>query len=293
MHMNNVVIGVDLGATKIKAGRVIGSSIAESFSSLIPESAQYDADSAVEVLKDTISKVFTEETEGIGIGIPSVVDRRKGIVYNVQNISSWSEVPLKKILENHFNVPVFIDNDANCFAIGEKIYGKGRDYDNFVGITLGTGIGSGIINRGTLLSDANCGSGEFGEIPYLDGKLEDYVSGQFFKHKIKVDGSLLFKRAKEDDEFALSAYSQFGTHLGRAIKIILYAVDPGHIIIGGSIAGARGLYEEAMQEELKNFSYPNSLKSLTIEYSELGGDSPVLGAAAVYLDKVNKSNKNL
>ena len=161
---------------------------------------------------------------------------------------------------------------------------KGKNYDNFVGITLGTGIGTGIINRGTLLSDANCGSGEFGEVPYLDGKVEDYASGQFFKHKIKIDGGVLFKKAKNEDEFSLNVYSQFGTHLGNAIKIILYAVDPGHIIFGGSIAEARGFYEEAMWKELKNYAYPNSLKTLTIEYSELGGDSPVLGAAAVYLD---------
>ncbi len=293
MHKNNVVIGVDLGATKIKVGRIIGNSIVESSSSLIPASAQYDADSVIDVLKDTISKVFTGDTEGIGIGIPSVVDRKNGIIYDVQNISSWKEVHLKEILEKHFNVPVFIDNDANCFAIGEKLYGKGKDYENFVGITLGTGIGTGIINRGTLLSDANCGSGEFGEVPYLDGKLEDYVSGQFFKHKIKADGGLLFKRAKENDEFALSAYGQFGTHLGNALKIILYVVDPGHIIIGGSIAEARKFYEGTMWEELKNFAYPNSLKSLTIEYSELGGDSPVLGAAAVYLDAIENINANL
>ena len=285
-NLKRTVIGIDLGATKIKVGKVVGNKIIQASSNLIPESGQYDADSVVEVLKKTISDVFTKEVEGIGIGIPSVVDRKHGIIYDVQNIPSWKEVHLKEILEKHFKVPVFIDNDANCFAIGEKLYGKGIEYDNFVGITLGTGIGTGIINRDTLLSDANCGSGEFGMIPYLDGIVEDYSSGQFFKHKINVDGGSLFNKAKNDDEFALNAYSQFGTHLGNALKIILYAVDPGHIIFGGSIAAAREFYEEAMWEELKNYAYPTSLKTLTIEYSTLGGDSPVLGAAAVYLDAV-------
>jgi glucokinase len=285
-NLKRTVIGIDLGATKIKVGKVVGNKIIQASSNLIPESGQYDADSVVEVLKKTISDVFTKEVEGIGIGIPSVVDRKHGIIYDVQNIPSWKEVHLKEILEKHFKVPVFIDNDANCFAIGEKLYGKGKEYDNFVGITLGTGIGTGIINRGTLLSDANCGSGEFGMIPYLDGIVEDYSSGQFFKHKINVNGGSLFNKAKNDDEFALNAYSQFGTHLGNALKIILYAVDPGHIIFGGSIAAAREFYEEAMWEELKNYAYPTSLKTLTIEYSTLGGDSPVLGAAAVYLDAV-------
>ena len=286
-NLKKTVIGIDLGATKIKVGRVVGDKITETSSILIPESGQHDADSVVEVLKKTIEKVLTSDVEGIGIGIPSVVDKRKGIVYDVQNIPSWKEVHLKEILEKNFKIPVFIDNDANCFAIGEKLYGKGKNYEDFVGITLGTGIGTGIINRGTLLSDANCGSGEFGMIPYLEGVVEDYSSGQFFKHKIKIDGGLLFDMAKKGDEFALSAYSQFGIHLGNAIKIILYSVDPGHIIFGGSIATAREFYEDAMYEELKSFVYSMSLKNLTIEYSELAGDAPVLGAAAVYLDALN------
>ena len=285
-NSKRTVIGIDLGATKIKVGKVIGEKIIQTSSNLIPESGQYDADSVIDVLKNTISDVLSNEVEGIGIGIPSVVDRKNGIIYDVQNIPSWKVVHLKEILEKQFKVPVYIDNDANCFAIGEKLYGKGQEYDDFVGITLGTGIGTGIINRGTLLSDANCGSGEFGMIPYLDGIVEDYCSGQFFKHKIKVDGSLLPKKAEADDEFALNVYSQFGTHLGNALKIILYSVDPGHIILGGSIAESKAYYEEAMWEELNSYAYPNSLKNLTIEYSELGGDSPVLGAAAAYFDAV-------
>jgi glucokinase len=281
---NKFVLGVDLGGTKIKVGKIEGLNIIATSSNLIP--ATESAEAVLEVVKKTIADLFSEEVEGIGIGIPSVLDRRKGIIYDVQNIPSWKEVHLKEILEKEFGVPVFIDNDANCFAIGERLYGKGRTYEDFVGVTLGTGIGTGVINRGTLLSDANCGSGEFGEVPYLDGKVEDYASGQFFKNIIKTDGGLLFERAKNGDEFALNAYSQFGVHLGNAVKIILYSVDPGHVIFGGSIAAAKEFYEDTMYEELKNFAYPMSIKELTIEYSELAGDSPILGAAAVYLDAV-------
>jgi glucokinase len=287
MNMNKkskVVLGVDLGGTKIKVGKVEGINITATSSNLIP--ASENAETVLAVVKETIANLFTEEIEGIGIGIPSVLDRNKGIIYDVQNIPSWKEIHLKEILEREFKVPVFIDNDANCFAIGEKLYGKGIDYENFVGVTLGTGIGTGIINKGTLLSDANCGSGEFGMIPYLDGIVEDYSSGQFFKNKIKIDGGLLFERAKKGDEYALNIYSQFGVHLGNAVKIILYSVDPGHIVFGGSIAAAKEFYEDAMYEELKSYAYPMSIKDLTIEYSELAGDSPILGAAAVYLDAV-------
>ena len=131
-EQKRTVIGIDLGATKIKVGKVVGNKIIKASSNFIPESGQYDADSVVEVLKKTISDVFTKDVEGIGLGIPSVLDRKHGIVYDVQNIPSWKEVHLKKILEKYFKVPVFIDNDANCFAIGEKLYGKEPLKNNLV-----------------------------------------------------------------------------------------------------------------------------------------------------------------
>ncbi|WP_320169838.1 ROK family protein [Maridesulfovibrio sp.] len=281
-NYNSAVIGVDLGGTKVKAGLVAGGAIVSAASNLIPESSEYDADAVVEVVKDTIAAVFSGEVSGIGIGIPSMLDRENGIIYDVQNIKSWKEIHLKDILEAHFQVPVVMDNDANCFAMGEKLYGLGKNYENFAGITLGTGIGTGLINRGTLLADANCGSGEFGEIPYLDGKLEDYASGQFFKNNFKDDGPSIFVKAQRNDPAALQSYRQFGEHLGQAIKIIMYAVDPGNFILGGSIAEARDYFDPAMRAAIETFTFPTSLKNLVIEYSRLGGDAPILGAAAVF-----------
>ena len=278
----SAVIGVDLGGTKVKAGRVEGGAIMAVAANPIPISGEYDAEAVVEVVKNTIAAVFSDKVAGIGIGIPSMLDRKNGVIYDVQNIKSWKEIHLKDILEAYFQVPVVMDNDANCFAMGEKLYGQGKNYDNFAGITLGTGIGTGLINRGTLIADTNCGSGEFGEIPYLDGKLEDYASGQFFKNKLKTDGQSLFAKAQKKDAAALQAYCRFGEHLGQAIKIIMYAVDPGHFIIGGSIAEAKDFFEPAMWAVIRTFAFPKSLETLVIEYSRLGGDAPILGAAAVF-----------
>src|SRR5690606_32149083 len=113
--------------------------------------AQAGGETTLNILKGVIRKLKNTETKAIGIGVPSVVDKNKGIVYNVQNIKDWEEVHLKVLLEAEFNIPVHIDNDANCFAYGEKIFGKGRDFRNFVGITLGTGVGGGIIQNNNLL----------------------------------------------------------------------------------------------------------------------------------------------
>lgn len=115
---------------------------------------------------------------------------------------------------------VFIDNYANCFAIGQRLYGKGKQYENFVGITIGTSIGGGIINKGSLFRDSNCGAGEFGMLPYLDGILEDYCSGQFFIKKIGIKSEEILNIAKNKDEDAIEIYKQFGKHLGVVIKSI-------------------------------------------------------------------------
>ncbi|MFC4892142.1 ROK family protein [Pseudofrancisella aestuarii] len=283
---NKVIIGVDIGGTKINAGKVIGTTLLKTSLNKIPAAGEYDAQSVIKVIKETIANVFSDDVEGIGVGIPSVVDRKTGTIYDVQNIKSWKEVHLKKILEEEFKVPVYIDNDANCFAIGERLYGKGKEYLNFVGITIGTGIGGGIINNGTLLQDSNCGSGEFGMLPYLDGILEDYCSGQFFIKKIGIDGAELFKRAKNNDTDAIEIYKQFGKHLGNAIKSIMYTIDPEAIILAGSIISAREYFENEMWEEIRSFAYTQSPKKLKLEWSSSDGDFQVFGAAAVYLDRV-------
>ncbi|MFC1570805.1 ROK family protein [Candidatus Omnitrophota bacterium] len=282
------LIGVDLGGTKVAVGKVIGEKVTEHYSALLGKEHLNDAQAVVDIVIDAIDHVFTDEVKGIGVGVPSVVDRERGIIYDVVNIPSWKEMPLKSILEEKFNVPVFIDNDVNCFAIGARLYGKGKKYENFVGIAIGTGIGGGIITRGKLHQDANCGSGEFGEAPYLDKRYEDYCSGVFFRDTHKTSGKELFKRAKAGDAKAIKIFEEFGFHLGNAIKTIMCAVDPEAIIIGGSIAAAREFYEEAMWKQIKTFTFSRSVKNLKIEFTEHTEDTPILGAAAVCLHNLQE-----
>ncbi|MGY8887376.1 MAG: ROK family protein, partial [Flavobacteriales bacterium] len=123
---------------------------------------------------------------------------------------------------------------------------------------------------------ANGGSGEFGMIPYLDGVLEDYCSGSFFKNILKVDGEDLSKLASNGNIEALKTYEQFGEHLGNALKIILFAVDPEVIIIGGSIALSSAYFDES----LSTFAYKKTLENIKIIYSYTP-NSAILGSAAL------------
>ena len=287
--MNSKIIGIDLGGTKLNAGLVQNGKILKTCRKDLPQDkVECDSQAIIDLVIDAVAKLFSSDLKGIGVGVPSVVDREHGVVYDVQNIPAWQEVPLKNILEKEFNVPVFIDNDANCFAIGEKFYGKGQKYQHFVGITIGTGIGGGIITAGHLAQDSNCGSGEFGEMYYLDARLEDYCSGQFFLHKYNIDGKELDAKARAGDAHALKIFQEFGYHLGRAIKMIMCAIDPQAIIIGGSIANSREFFEGPMREEVANFTYPRSAQRLKIEFSTVN-HSPLLGAAAVCLDQLGQN----
>ena len=167
----SVYIGVDLGGTNMRAGRVENDCLVAQASERTPKSPK-DTAETIDLLERVIRSVWTPAVSAIGIGVPGLVDRQNGVVYNLVNIPHWDVVPLREILEARFGVRVVIDNDANCFALGERVFGVGRQYENFVGLTLGTGLGGGIIQQGRLLADSNCGSGEFGMMPYRDNILE-------------------------------------------------------------------------------------------------------------------------
>ena len=283
------LIGVDLGGTKVNVGLVEGNRILSNKSLKIPQDTASEWD-VINVIIDLIKEQLGEhKVEGIGIGVPSIVDREKGIIHEVQNIPSWKEVPLADILIKQFGIPVFIDNDANCFAYGEFKFGIGKGYKHLVGLTLGTGMGSGIITNRHLMGDANCGSGEFGMIPYKDGILEDYCSGKFFKNFYNSNGEELMILAREGNSLAIEAFKKFGEHLGNAVKTILYAVDPQVIIVGGSIVNSMDFFEPSLRRSIDDFAYKKVLENFEILYSKTSNIA-LLGAASLYYDRIGNNS---
>jgi glucokinase len=277
----NILIGVDLGGTSMRAGRIEGSLVVDHVTR--PTSSRAEAGQVVEELAGTIAKVFTRETRAIGIGVPSVVDVDRGIVYDVVNIPSWKEVRLKEALEARFKVPVFVNNDANCFALGEYHFGKGRGARSLLGMVVGTGIGAGLVLNGHLYSGPNCGAGEIGGVPFRDHTYEYYASGQCFARDHGESGGILHARALRGEPESLRIFREFGRDFGKVLLLALYAYDPECIILGGSVSKAFPFFEATAREELKAFLFPNSLKGLRIEVSE-EPQIAVLGAAALCLD---------
>jgi len=275
------IIGIDLGATNIRGAVVKDEKISDIISRRIQTKGTEE-----QVLDDVYSLIDTlidKDVKAIGIGVPSVVDVKLGIVYDVVHIPSWKEVHLKELLENRYHIPVFVNNDANCFALGEHYFGKGKGADDMVGLTLGTGLGAGIIINNHLYAGPNCGAGEFGCVDYLDNNYEFYCSGSFFNNVYGLNGEEVFKNAQKGDAQALKLYGEMGTHLGNAIKLVMYTYDPKLIILGGSVQLAYEYFEKTMWERIKTLVYPKSVEQLKIERSALE-NSGILGAVALYFD---------
>jgi glucokinase len=273
------IVGIDMGGTKIQAGLVeAGVILSQQY---VPVNNGGSQEAVLETLFYAIDAVIDGNTAGIGIGVPALVQLDCGVVFDMQNIPSWKEVPLKEILEARYGLPAMINNDANCFAMGERIYGDGRQIDHFVGVTLGTGMGTGLIMNGQLASGAHCGAGEFGSIPYRDSTLESYCSGKFFQKRSGQDGLTLKSQALAGDSEAKRIFSEFGDHLAHGLMILLYALDPQAVILGGSISRDFALYEGSLRARLADFPYRRLVEDLKVLPSRLE-NSAVLGASALF-----------
>jgi len=239
-----------------------------------------------DVLGDMFSvldEVMRPEVAGIGAGVPSIIDLETGTVFDVQNIPSWKEVPLRRRLEERYRRPVYVNNDANCFAAGEKHFGQAGRYEHAVGLIVGTGLGAGVIANGRLYSGATCGAGEFGMLPYLDRNFEAYASGQFFERVHGVPGRELAARAERGDPRAIEIFAAFGRHLGEAVKAICYAVDPEIVVLGGSVSKSFRFFRESLWATFGTYAYSLARERLRIEVSETENIA-ILGAAALYFD---------
>lgn len=277
--MNNRIVGVDIGATKTRIGVVQDAQVIKEAD--FPTSSTASKNQILHELAAGIEEVAGRDFTGIGIGVPGLIDEENGILFDLLNIPALKEVHLKAHLEQHFNKPVRITNDANVFAVGEKMFGEGKPYANLVGVTLGTGFGCGIIANNKLYSGAYSSAGEFGNISYLDKTIEDYCSGKFFQQR-GLTGTAAFERAKAGDKEALLLFESYGEHLGNALKLILNILSPQAILLGGSISLAFPFFEASLKSSMDNFPFRKVREQLVIKPSNTTNIA-LLGASALIL----------
>lgn len=271
-------IGVDLGAATVKMGIVDSGQILKKI--VEPLKVDKSEEETLDHIKRMLAKIMNTNIRGIGIGVPSVVNSEKGIVYNVVNIPSWKKVHLKEILEREFGVPVEVNNDCNCFAFGERYYGEGTAFRNIVCLILGTGVGAGIIVEDRLYYGHNTGAGEIGSLPYLQRDYEHYCSNHFFLGEYNISALEAFERAARKDKKALKMWDNIGTHIGALMNAVMFTYDPEAIILGGGISKAFDLFSDRMYETMAKFPYPETVDRLTIRLSRRE-DIGLLGASAL------------
>ena len=273
-----MILGVDIGGTNLRAGIELEGQIIEK--SVMPLHHKESLAATMGQLIGLLAPLVSYPVSGIGIGVPSVVDIERGIVYNAVNIPSWERVELKTILEKEFRLPVFVNNDVNCFTLGEHRYGLAQSYSSVVGLTIGTGLGAGIVINNQLYAGSNCGAGEIGLLPYLDSTLEFYSCSSFFEEVHGLSARKAEELARKGDTHSLRIWAEFGVHLGFVIKAVLYAYDPEIILIGGSISKGYPFFRNSLRESLGNFAFPETVKRLKILPSQ-NEDIALLGAAAL------------
>ena len=275
-----MILGIDLGGTNLCMGLVDNGIVGRTIS--VPSfSPSLCLEETLEYMSGHISSMMSSDVRKIGVGVPSVVDIKQGIVYNAANIPSWEEVHLKEFLEDRFRIPVSVNNDANCYAMGAYgTYPADSKPEVLVTVTLGTGIGIGVVDHGCLVCGANCGAGELGYLPYKDGCLEDYCSRQFFdRHGLKPHEASAAALAGDAESIRL--FEEFGRHLGHALMVLMYAYDPSHIVFGGGIAKALPLFREAMGKYVRErYPFPGNFAKLQIDV-RTENEIPIIGASLI------------
>lgn len=281
--------GVDIGGTKVRIG-LVGE--AGDLIILLDKIAMSKFDSGdalmlviAEVIHAEISKSSDYELVGVGVGAPGPLNDTHDCVMETPNTPIIQNYPLVDRLQAHFDVPVKMNNDANVFVLGEAISGAGKGEEFVYGITLGTGYGHGFVWDGRILSGAHGTATEYGLAPYNDGTFEDYASGPALERNYaNISGSSrtglqIYKLAQDGDPNALAAWSLLGRSVGHSLIYVNFLLDPGIIVIGGSLAAGFEFFIDSLREVVDAHLFQNQQGRLKIEPAQLGDAAPVIGSA--------------
>ncbi len=291
--MESLSIGVDLGGTHIRAGLV---SETKRVQQRLQRFAQADREPEA-VIADIVAMVSDLEDQAgqtiaaIGCGIPGIVDVDKGIVYQSPHFPKWQDYAVRDALQAELGRPVSIDNDANCHALAEWHCGAGEGAASLIALTLGTGVGGGIIIDGKIHHGTSGFAGELGHMvinpegPPCNcggrGCLEMYASatGLSYLARHDIDAEDLSKQAAAGDDAARQLFVQMGGYLGMGIASLVNVLGIHTIIIGGGVSASWDFFQPALQQEFERRSYRKTVELTQIRRAALGDDAGVIGAA--------------
>lgn len=284
------VVAVDLGGTWMRAASVSSDGKCGHLLRKVTKRHR-SREKIIADITDMIKQCRTDIHEPLAIGIPTVLDERNVLV-ECDNLPTLSGFPLGEYLEKNERVPVKIFNDAACFTVGEWWLGAGKGTENFCGVTLGTGVGVGIVINGNIYHGSHGCAGELWKSPMGNGTVEDMVSGGAIeKDYEKISGNRLGGReiavlAEQGDPSAREVYARFGNALGNAICFLVNAMDPECVVFGGSVSNAFDFFHDTLAKRVLVGTVAGD--RVRLEKSLLGEKAPLLGAARLFWDKVAK-----
>ncbi|MGD1816078.1 MAG: ROK family protein [Pleomorphochaeta sp.] len=300
--LNDYLIGVDIGGTKtaIVVGSLNGEILKkEKFPT--PPTYRETLDLTFEIINKLIKEYKNICSIGISCGGP--LNSKKGIIISPPNLPSFVNVEIVKEFKEKFNIPTYLDNDANACALAEWKWGNGKGMDNIIFLTFGTGLGAGLILNGHIYSGINGNAGEVGHIRLSDhgplcyrkhGSFESFCSGSGISklYQMKFNEILsakeICRRANLGDNKSLEVIDESATNLGKGLAIIVDMLNPECIIIGSIYSRDEQLFKEKMFEILNKEALIESLDNLKILPSGLGenlGDMAALGVAINGVDE--------
>lgn len=303
------IIGIDLGGTNLKIAlldlnyRIIIKRNLSTRAFLNPHFLiQAITDSILKIIKD--SRLTKLNIFGVGLGLPGPVDAQRGKVYFLPNIAGWKNINLKVILSKKLRLPVFLDNDAKLMSLAEYTLGAARGAKCAVCITLGTGVGGGIVIDGRIYRGVNNIAGEIGHLPINESGpvcncggracLEAYIGNnrilrqakKIFKRDISLEE--LSALAKKSDSRALKIWSGVGNRLGMALVSVVNLLNPDRIVIGGGVANAGAILFDPVKKFIVKRAMPVQARDVKIVKARLGPDAGIIGAAILVGENIGK-----
>jgi glucokinase len=288
------VLGIDLGGTAIKLGRFQpdGTCIK---ALTVPTPQPAFPESVLFAIVDAIAEIDPDrEACAIGVGMPGPTDAEGRIARIAINLPNWVEVPLADWIEAKTGRPTILSNDANCAGLGEAWLGAGRSFQNFILLTLGTGVGGAIILNGELFIGHKGAAGELGLIS-LDangapcksgnrGSLEQHTSIQAIRRRTGKEPDELGQLARSGDPEALEFWRSYGCDLGLGLTSLIYVLTPEAIVIGGGVSASAEFFLPSAIAEIEQRVMPTSREGLQIIPAKLGNQAGMIGAAKLVLN---------
>lgn len=311
------VVGVDIGGTNLRVGRVPIEGGAPPVAvrrcrTRAESGSDRVLDRIVTMIRKSVADVGRDNVAGIGLGAPGPLDMESGVVAETPNLG-WRDYPLRDLVAEACGLPVTLDNDANCFTYGEWWMGAGRGCRRLAGITLGTGIGGGIVIDGEIHHGASGGAGEVGHMSVdfrgrrcpcgARGCVEAYASGPAIAARAveaipdggdsilasMVDGDLgavtaevVYGAAAAGDRHADGVLRETARILATAVANLIHLLNPDAVVIGGGVANAGDRLLRPLRREVRRRVFGTHMQACRIVRGELGDSAGVVGAAGVF-----------